>query len=521
MHNFDCLVIGSGIAGLSYALKVAERLPWSKVALVTKTRLNESNTKHAQGGIAVVTNMQSDSFDRHFNDTIKAGDGLNDPEIVKMVVEEGPIRLKELIGWQVDFDKQDSGEYQLGLEGGHSQNRILHHKDKTGLEIERKLLQQVKRTKNIAHFTNYLAIELITNKNLEYESEAFKNETCLGAYLLNRNTGKVETFVAQQTLLASGGIGQVYKNTTNPVIATGDGIALALRSGTIVEDMEFIQFHPTALYNKDKNPLFLISEAVRGFGAKLRTKDGKSFLQNYDDREELASRDIISRAIETELQKSGDDYVCLDCRHLNIDQFKNEFPAIFKNLELLKIDPAKDLIPVVPAAHYLCGGIKTNKSGATSLNNLFATGECARTGLHGANRLASNSLLEALVFSHESAIHTVKSLHTKPSLPLIKEWTAPANKTEINSGEIANTLKDVQAIMSAYVGIKRIDNRLLFAKDALAIIDQKTEELYKQNQISVAVIELRNIITVAKEIIAQSLTRSVNKGGFYKILTAV
>ena len=516
MPTFDCLVIGSGIAGLSYALKVAEKLPWATVALITKSGQNESNTKYAQGGIAVVTDLKTDSYKKHFEDTIKAGDGLCDRDIVKFVVEEGPKRLAELIHWEVDFDKGNTGAFELGLEGGHTQNRILHHKDKTGLEIERKLLERVKRTERIKHFINYVAVELISNKNLKVPLPGLENETCFGAYLLNLETQKVETFIAQQTLLATGGIGQVYKNTTNPTIATGDGIALALRQNAEVKDMEFVQFHPTALYHPDKNPLFLISEAVRGFGAILLTKAREPFLKKYDEREELASRDVVSRAIYTELQKSGDEFVYLDCRHLDAGQFKTTFPVITETLQNLNLEPAKDLIPVVPAAHYLCGGIATNALGQTSVKNLLATGECARTGLHGANRLASNSLLEAIVFSHESAMHTANILVKNKPAPEILDWTLPKRTGKFNQEKVQETLKEVQAIMNEYGSICRSDQGLLTASIILNTIQITVEEQYKQNAVSPEILELRNLILIAKEIVKHSLRRTQNKGGFYK-----
>ncbi len=516
MPNYDCLVIGSGIAGLSYALKVSEKLPWATVALITKSDRRESNTKYAQGGIAVVTDLKSDSFEKHFQDTLKAGAGLSDPAIVKQVVEKGPVRLSELINWEVDFDKRNTVDFELGLEGGHTQNRILHHKDKTGLEIERKLIERVKGSKHIHHFTNYLAIDLIADKNLKTPSKDKNAATCYGAYLLNLKTNKVETFVAQRTLLATGGIGQVYKNTTNPAIATGDGIALALRQNAEVKDMEFIQFHPTALYHPDKNPLFLISEAVRGFGAKLRTKAGELFLHNYDPREELASRDIISRAIYSELQKSGDEHVYLDCRYLDAKQFKTTFPVITETLANLNLDPAKDLIPVVPAAHYLCGGITTNCVGLTSVKNLFASGECARTGLHGANRLASNSLLEAIVFSHESAIYSTQNLVQNGITPEVLDWTTPQNMGHFIKKDIQKILKNVQVIMNTYGSISRSIKGLSVALNLLDTIQLDVEERYRQNALSIEIIELRNVIVIAKEIVKHSMQRTQSIGGFYK-----
>ena len=401
--KFECdfLIIGSGISGLSFALKVANKFKESKVVIVTKDEKSESNTKYAQGGIASVYNKTVDSFEQHIQDTLVAGDGLCDEEVVKMVVENAPERLNELIEWGTKFDKNEKGEYDLGREGGHSQNRILHHTDITGAEIERALLAQVNALPNIDFLTHHYAIDLITEHQVKQKRTKRNSKiSCFGAYVLDDKASKVKTFASKFTVLASGGNGQVYETTTNPVVATGDGIGIAYRAKAEISEMEFIQFHPTALYNPGEYPAFLVSEAVRGFGAKLRDYNGNFFMHNYDEREELASRDIVARAIDNELKKSGAPHVYLDCTHIDYKAFEKHFPNITEKCMSLGIDVRKDYIPVSPAQHYICGGVNVNKKAKTSLKNLYASGEVTRSGLHGANRLASNSLLEALVYTH-------------------------------------------------------------------------------------------------------------------------
>ena len=353
------LIIGSGVAGLTFAIKIAERFPDRKITIITKANEDESNTKYAQGGIAIVTDETEDSYQKHIDDTLICGDGLCDIEVVKMVITEGPKRLKELIAWGAKFDKTDKGNFDLGKEGGHSQNRVIHHKDQTGYEIERAILEQVHQKENITVLNHYFAIDLITHNNY-----------CFGAYALHEKTKKVITFQSDFTILATGGIGHLYGHTTNPVIATGDGIAMAFRANATIKDMEFIQFHPTALYDSSAGSKFLISEAVRGFGAYLRTQKGHRFMMDYDERGELASRDIVSQSIDLELKKSGNDCVYLDCTHLDLDAFMKHFPMIYERCKSVGIDIAKDWIPVVPAQHYLCGGVSVDKNGKTSIKNL-------------------------------------------------------------------------------------------------------------------------------------------------------
>lgn len=407
MIKTDYLVIGSGIAGLTYALRVAHHNKNHKVVIVTKDEEGESNTKYAQGGIATVHDLDIDSFEQHIQDTLIAGDGLCNEDVVRMVVEEGPDRLQELIDWGVQFDENKTGDFDLGKEGGHSQNRILHHKDITGYEIERALLIMISKTPNIEMLEHHYAIDFITEHHLKTKvPERNTDITCFGAYVLDRNTNKVRTIVSKITMIASGGSGQAYTTTTNPSIATGDGIGMAYRAKAEIEDVEFVQFHPSALYQfPQESPAFLISEAVRGFGARLRTVKGEFFMRKYDEREELASRDIVARAIDTELKASGDEYVFLDCTHLDYKKFKKHFPNILKKCKSLGIDIRKKWIPVVTAAHYICGGVKVDAHGRTTIKNLFGCGECTSTGLHGANRLASNSLLEALVYSQIGRAH--------------------------------------------------------------------------------------------------------------------
>lgn len=512
--NTDYLVLGSGIAGLSFALKVAEHFPNRKVTIITKGDENESNTKYAQGGIAIVTDKIYDSLEQHVEDTLKAGDGLCDEKVVKMVVEEGPDRLKELLNWGVEFDQQNRSDFDLGLEGGHSRKRILHRKDSTGLEIELKLLKQIKQRSNITILSNHIALELITDYHIRGSVEQKNN--CHGAYVFNRDTRQIIAYKSMVTMLATGGIGAIYKNTTNPGIATGDGIAMAYRAKADISHMAYIQFHPTALYHPSIKPSFLISEAVRGFGAILRTKSGEAFMKKYDPRGELASRDIVSRAIDSEMKKSGDMHVYLDVTHLPSKDFKSKFPKISEQLRTIDIDISKDMIPVVPAAHYLCGGIEVNIEGETSINNLFACGECAHTGLHGANRLASNSLLEAAVFAHRT-FEAIKE-REKNNVIAPPEWN---DKGTIEPNErilISHNRRELQSIMSDYVSIVRTDERLTRALDRLQVLAEETERLYRKSRLTTELIELRNSIHTALLVVKQSQHLKLNKGVFYKVL---
>ncbi len=414
---------------------------------------------------------EDDSFENHIQDTLTAGDGLCDPEVVKLVVTNGPDRLRELIEFGANFDTNIDGELDLGKEGGHSANRIVHHKDVSGFEILRTLVRKAELAPNIDILPYHYAIDLITEHHLPNVDESkSRKRTCFGAYVQNKKTGEIIKIESKVTMLASGGIGQVYADTTNPLIATGDGVALAYRAKAEIQDMEFIQFHPTALFNPKESPSFLISEAVRGFGAILRTQDGVAFMDGYHELKDLAPRDIVARAIDSELVTSGDEYVYLDCTHLDLDKFKNHFPNIYNKCLSVGVDIKKDFIPIVPAQHYLCGGIVVDMKGKTSILNLFACGECSRTGLHGANRLASNSLLEALVYADVSSGYAVE-LEKQVQLPDgIPEWDSEGTVKPREKVIIRHNKKEIQKIMSDFVGIVRSDKRLEIALKRLELI---------------------------------------------------
>ena len=506
MINTNYLIIGSGVAGLTFALKIANQFPNKKITITTKANADESNTKYAQGGIAIVTDKMVDSYDKHIQDTLICGDGLCDESVVKMVITEGPKRLKELIEWGATFDKNTAGTLDLGKEGGHSQNRVVHHKDQTGKEIERAILNQVLQKENITVLDHHFAFDLIT-----------LNNCCIGAYVLDQKSNEIITFQADFTVLATGGIGHLYGHTTNPIIATGDGIAMAYRAKAKIVEMEFIQFHPTALYDTKTGTSFLISEAVRGFGGQLKTKNGHRFMFDYDSRGDLASRDIVSQSIETELKKSGDDCVYLDCTHLDLDGFIKHFPMIYNHCKNLGIDIAKDWIPVVPAQHYLCGGIVVDKNGKTSIENLFACGECSRTGLHGANRLASNSLLEALVYSDKIYHYLAENSNDKnQNIKFVQDWKSEA-VNEIDPNYLSKTKSEIQLLMRKSAGIVRNDKDLNTAKIKLHYFQKEIEEQINNHVVNVGLAELRNLITIGSLIVQQSIDQIENRGGFIKI----
>lgn len=504
MITTNYLVIGSGVAGLTFALKMSNRFPEKTITIITKSNADESNTKYAQGGIAIVTNEAEDSYQKHIEDTLICGDGLCDLDIVKMVIIEGPKRLKELIEWGAKFDKNTNGDFDLGKEGGHSQNRVVHHKDQTGHEIERAILNQVQRKENITVLDHHFALDLITEDNC-----------CLGVYALNEKTNEIITFQSDFTLLASGGIGHLYGHTTNPVIATGDGIAMAFRANVTIKDMEFIQFHPTALYDNSTGSKFLISEAVRGFGAYLRTKKGERFMLNYDSRGDLASRDIVSQSIDLELKKSGDNCVYLDCTHLNLRAFIKHFPMIYERCNERGINIAKNWIPVVPAQHYLCGGIVVDKNGKTSIENLFACGECSQTGLHGANRLASNSLLEALVYSDKIYHYLANTTFKNREVKIISKCSFES-KIKINPEYIGTMKSKLQFMMRQNAGIVRLETELWKAKAHLEILQNEIDSAIKAYKVCTDLYELKNMITIGNLIVQQSILRNENRGGFVK-----
>ena len=511
----DFLVIGSGIAGLTYAIKVAEACPDKQVLIVTKSNADETNTKYAQGGIAVVNDLEKDSFDKHIEDTLIAGDGLCNPEIVDVVVKEGALRVNEIIEWGAQFDKEKDGDYALGKEGGHSEHRILHHKDVTGAEMERALLETIRRSKNIQLVNHYFVVDIITQHHLGFlVTKATPDVQCYGVYALNLLTNQIEVIQSKITMLAAGGNGQVYRTTTNPSIASGDGVAMVYRAKGRIENMEFIQFHPTALYQAgQKGQAFLITEAVRGDGGILRNHKGEAFMERYDERKDLAPRDIVARAIDSEMKISGTEHVWLDCRHMDAEKFIHHFPNIYEKCRSLGIDIAKHMIPVAPAAHYSCGGIKTDEWGRTSITNLYASGECASTGLHGANRLASNSLLEAMVFSHRSYMDAVDKIKKAEDVQtVLPEWNAKGTSQPKEMILITQSLKELQQVMSDYVGIVRNDIRLQRAMRRLDLLWEETEELYRSSSISPQIMELRNMITVGYLITKGASFRKESRG---------
>jgi len=511
----DFLVIGAGMAGLTYVIKVAEKFPNKKIVVVTKGSEKDSNTNYAQGGVAIV-HHETDSFESHVKDTLKAGDGLCNEAVVRMVVGEGPSCLSEMVEWGVKFDKDIEGNYDLGKEGGHSENRVVHHKDFTGAEISRALILRLKQLKNVEFLKHHFIVDLISDHHLKKELP--KSETtCYGAYVLNEKTNKMFTILSKITLLASGGAGQVYGHTTNPKVATGDGLAMAYRIGAKVKEIEFIQFHPTALYHPKETPAFLISEAVRGFGAKLVTKSGEKFMCNYDEREELASRDIVARAIDSELKNRGDEFVYLDCTHLDNQKFSVHFPMIKDKCKSLGIDLHNQFIPVVPASHYICGGVSVNMDGQTTIKNLFASGECSQTGLHGANRLASNSLLEAFVYADKCADKSVEIINSIQFEDKIPNWSSEGTTKPNEQVLISHNLKELQQIMRDFVGIVRSNERLERALLRIDMLYKETEQLYQKATISPQLCELRNMITVAYLIVTHSQNRKQNKGGFYSL----
>jgi len=510
----DFLVIGSGIAGLSFALKVAD---YGKVCIITKSKAEEGSTKYAQGGIAAVM-YTPDTYEKHIKDTMIAGDELSDKNIVRITITESTERVKELIEWGANFDKNASGMYDLAKEGGHSEFRVLHHKDNTGNEIERALLNSIANHPNIEILENRFTVDIITQHHLGIEVNRRTSDTrCYGAYVLNETTHEIDTYLSKVTLIATGGNGNVYNTTTNPAISTGDGIAMVYRAKGKVENMEFIQFHPTSLYNPNEKPSFLITEAMRGFGAILKTHDGKEFMQKYDSRGSLASRDIVARAIDSEMKINGWDYVYLDARHLDKNKLIDHFPTIYAKCLSIGIDITRDMISVVPAAHYNCGGIKVDEWGRSSIINLYASGECASTGLHGANRLASNSLLESLVFSHRASIDALKEASKISYCENIPDWNAEGMVLNEEMVLITQSLKELQLIMSNYVGIVRSDLRLKRAFDRLEILYSETEDLYDKSILTTKLCELRNLINIGYLIIKMAMERKESIGLHYSI----
>jgi L-aspartate oxidase len=509
IFRHDFLVIGTGIAGLSYALKVA-RL--GSVAIITKKERAESNTNYAQGGVAAVMS-KVDSFDLHVQDTLATGMGISHRDAVELMVREGPARLRELVEFGVHFTERD-GALDLGREGGHSTNRIVHAHDLTGREIERALLQAVAENPAISVFENHAAIELLTEHHTAGGRVSDRAAIhCWGAYALNSVEKRVDTFTANVVMLCTGGLGQVYIHTTNPLIATGDGVAMAYRAGARISNMEFIQFHPTTLYDSG-SPSFLISEAVRGFGGVLKARNGDEFMQLYDSRKSLAPRDIVAYAIDTELKKRGDDNVLLDLRHLAPDAVREHFPYIYETcLTKFKLDITREPIPVVPAAHYSCGGVVTDTSGRTTIEGLYASGEVSMTGVHGANRLASNSLLEALVFSDRAARDAAeRGSSLRAPIPPLREWD---DSGTLNSEEwvlVSHNRREIRQVMWDYVGIVRSDHRLERALRRMHLVRSEVENFYKKTKVTEGLIELRNLALCAELIIRCAMERKESRG---------
>lgn len=515
MKTYDFVVLGSGIAGLSFALKAAHH---GTVALITKRAGEDSNTSQAQGGVACVTSGE-DSFDLHVRDTLTAGAGLCNEAVVRTIVTEGPERIRELIELGVHFDERDleSGESELdlGREGGHSKRRILHARDATGREIEQSLLRAAQKSPNIDLLENHMAVDLITTGKLGIVTE----DRCVGAYVLDEATGKVETFRTDRLILATGGCGKVYLYTTNPNVATGDGIAMAWRAGATIANMEFVQFHPTCLYHPAGRS-YLISEAVRGEGGKLVDAKGREFMRRYHELGALAPRDIVARAIDAEMKRTGAPCVYLDICHKPTDFVRERFPNIYENCLKLGLDITKEPIPVVPAAHYQCGGVLTDSNGATSLRGLYAIGEVACTGLHGANRLASNSLLEAVVVAHRAIAHVVKDLplNRQPLHEVMPpEWVSGDAHDVDEMVVIYHNWDEIRRLMWDYVGIVRTDKRLKRASTRLRNLLREIQEFYWDFKLSTDLLELRNLATVAALIVDCALLRKESRGLHYTL----
>jgi len=511
MKEYDFVIIGSGIAGLSFALKAAKH---GSVAVITKRKGSDTNTAWAQGGIACVTSDE-DSFELHVRDTLEAGAGLCDEAVVRTIVTEGPERIRELAELGLQFDEREvSGhrEFDLGKEGGHSKRRVLHVRDATGKEIEETLLRELSRQSQVQLLENHTAVDLITAAKLGFATE----DRCLGAYVLDEKTGEVETIRSNRIVLATGGCGKVYLYTTNPDIATGDGVAMAWRAGVEIANMEFIQFHPTCLFHPEAKS-FLVSEAVRGEGGILRNNRGEDFMKRYDPRASLAARDIVARAIDAEIKRSGAKCVFLDITHKPPEFVRERFPHIYETCLRFGIDISKQAIPVVPAAHYQCGGIKTDINGATSLPGLYAIGEVACTGLHGANRLASNSLLEGLVVAHRAAMAALQAKSTSKQEGALPEWKSGNVQDVDELVVIYHNWDEIRRLMWDYVGIVRTDKRLQRASARLRNLQREIREFYWNFKVSLDLLELRNLATVAALIVDSALSRQESRGLHYTL----
>ncbi len=514
----DFLVIGTGIAGLSFAIRVAA---YGKVIIITKKNNSDSNTNYAQGGIASVISSD-DEVSLHIEDTAKAGAGLCVPEAIHYLAQQGSRQIHQLMNWGAEFDTDNNGTLELGREGGHTKHRIVHKKDYTGREVERALLAKAKSLPNITFFENHFAIDLITNEVITKKSRKFQEKEsdreCYGAYVLDIESNQVVVFQAKVTMLSTGGAARVYQHSTNPPIATGDGVAMAFRAGAQIGNMEFFQFHPTTIYHPEGDS-FLISEALRGYGAILKNKKGESFMEKYHPLKCLAPRDIVARAIDNEMKQSGDPCVFLDITHKDSEATKHEFPQIYARCLELGIDMTKELIPVVPAAHYMCGGVKVDLKSRTNIRRLYACGETAFTGVHGANRLASNSLLEAVVFSESAALDAGELLHSLASHsdPAIPRWK---RQKEIGYEErilVEHNRKEVASIMWNYVGIVRSNERLQRAQTRLKILKKEVQESFSKRRLYPNLLELRNYVTTASLIIRSAIFRKESRGLHYTI----
>ncbi len=516
IYRYDYLVIGSGIAGMSFALKASSH--GRRVAVICKSTLEDANTYFAQGGVASVTNLLVDDFDKHIHDTMVAGDWLSDPAAVEQVVKNAPEQIRQLVAWGVDFDKKEDGTFDLHREGGHSEFRILHHADNTGAEIQQSLIARMRADKNIDIFDGRFAVEIITPHHLgRIVTRRTPDITCYGAYILNQETGSVDTFLARVTVMATGGIGAIYGTTTNPLVATGDGIAMVYRAKGTVQDMEFIQFHPTALYHPGDRPNFLITEAMRGYGAVLKDIHGKEFMQKYDSRLSLAPRDIVARAIDSEMKLAGSDHVYLDVTHKDPEETRHHFPNIYEKCLSIGIDITRDMIPVAPAAHYLCGGIKVDLNGESSISRLYALGECSCTGLHGGNRLASNSLIEAVVYADAAERHAESLIDGYDFRNDVPDWNDEGTEHPDEMVLITQSEREVNLIMGNYVGIVRSDLRLKRAWNRLDILYKETEDLFRRSKPTRQLCELRNIINVAYLVMRQALERKESRGLHYTV----
>jgi len=513
MHT-DILVIGTGISGLTYAIKLAEESPTTKITLICKDKLEEGNTRYAQGGIAVVSNFKKDTFEKHIEDTFVAGDKEGDVNVIEFVIREGNERLQELIDWGTQFDRNNKKKLNLTKEGGHSEKRIVHYKDHSGAEIQRALIEKVKDFENIQYFENHILVDLITDHHT-----ATKNKRCYGAYIISTLDEEIIKITAKITVLSTGGVGQIYAFTTNPSGATGDGLGAAYRAKVKLEKLPYIQFHPTALFPKVGGETFLITEALRGEGALLKNLSGERFMEKYHPLKELAPRDIVARSIIREMLLQKETNVNLDATRINSDTLLNHFPTIMETCRSIGIDPCTTSIPVVPAAHYSCGGISVDEHSKTTLDGLYSIGECSYTGLHGANRLASNSLLESIVFSHRAALNSIQDLK-EINLPLSFYATIPNWKgqhfSKDNQQEITHTLsQQLRKIMSEQVGIFKTTDGLFAAQKTIKELYFAVVDLYNSNKLSPQICELRNMVSVAYVLVNQSLELKDNKGVFY------